>query len=92
LTGVLKLDDGKTFGRTSNKKRLLYKCMPSNKKLPFFLIPYEIRNGFNKKHKNKLILFKFSEWGQFNHPHGSIIETIGDIDDVLHCKVLNSIV
>jgi hypothetical protein len=60
LTGVLKLDDGKTYGRTSNKKRLLYKCMPNNKKLPFFLIPYDIKIGFNKKHKNKLVLFKFS--------------------------------
>jgi exoribonuclease R len=81
LTGVLKLDDGKTYGRTNNNKRLLYKCMPNNKKLPFFLIPYDINIGFNKKHKNKFILFKFSEWN-FNHPCGTIIETIGDIDDL----------
>jgi hypothetical protein len=96
LTGVLKLDDGKTYGRTNNKKRLLYKCMPSDKKIPFFLIPYDVRPGFIKKQKNKLILFKFSEWSQSNHPYGSIIETIGEADNTLslysyklHSKHLN---
>jgi exoribonuclease R len=82
LTGVLKLDDGKTYGRTSNKKRLLYKCMPSDKKLPLFLVPYDVRPGFNKKQKNKLILFKFSEWSQY-HPYGSIIESIGEADNIM---------
>ena len=83
LTGVLKLDDNKTYGRTQNKKRLLYRCFPNDKKLPIFLIPYEIDVKFNKKHKNKFILFKFQEWNKLNaHPSGIIIETIGNVDDI----------
>jgi exoribonuclease R len=83
LTGVLKLDDNKTYGRTQNKKRLLYKCFPNDKKLPTFLIPYEIDVKFNKKYKNKFILFKFDEWNKLNaHPSGLIIETIGNVDDL----------
>lgn len=55
LCGVLKLDDNKTYGRTSNKKRLMYKCIPYNKKLPVFLVPYNIDIAFNKKNKNKFV-------------------------------------
>jgi hypothetical protein len=62
IAGVLKLDDNRTYGRSTNKKRLMYKCIPSNKKLPVFLVPYDIDITFNKKNKNKLVIFKFSEW------------------------------
>jgi exoribonuclease R len=83
LCGVLKLDDNKTYGRTSNKKRLMYKCVPYDKKLPVFLVPYNIDIVFNKKNKNKFVLFKFSEWDKHNiHPNGIIIETIGNVDDI----------
>ena len=83
LTGILILDDNKTFGRTQNQKRLMYKCSPDDKKLPSFLIPYDIDVKFNKKHINKFILFKFDEWNKFNaHPIGLIIETIGNVDDI----------
>ena len=83
LTGILNLDDNKTFGRTRNQKRLMYKCSPDDKKLPSFLIPYDIDVKFNKKHKNKFIIFKFDEWNKFDaHPIGLIIETIGNVDDI----------
>ena len=83
LTGILNLDDNKTFGRTRNQKRLMYKCSPDDKKLPSFLIPYDIDVKFNKKHKNKFILFKFDEWNKLDaHPTGLIIETIGNVDDI----------
>ena len=83
LTGILNLDDNKTFGRTLNKKRLMYRCSPNDTKLPTFLIPYEIDVKFNKKHKNKFILFKFDEWNKFDtHPIGVITETIGNVDDI----------
>jgi len=42
LPGVLLLENNKTFGRTKNKKRLLYKCIPDDKHLPIFLIPLMI--------------------------------------------------
>jgi exoribonuclease R len=97
LTGILNLDDNKTFGRTRNKKRLLYRCFPDDKKLPTFLIPYEIDVKFNKNHRNKFILFKFDEWNKLDaHPIGLIVETIGNVDDIesvysynLHSKNLH---
>jgi exoribonuclease R len=93
--GVLQLDSNKTYGRTENKKRLLYRCVPYDKKLPDFLIPYEIKLGFHKSICNKYVIFKVQEWTN-KHPMGLLIETIGDVDDIsafceyqLLCKKLN---
>lgn len=83
LCGVLMLDSNKTFGRTENKKRLLYKCVPYDKHLPIFLIPYDVKIGFIKKNINKLILFRFDDWCvSSSHPKGMISETIGDVSDL----------
>ena len=79
ISGVLMLENNKTFGRTLNKKRLLYKCIPNEKHLPAFLIPYDIKIGFTKTHKNKYVVFKFDNWCD-THPHGILTETIGDVD------------
>ena len=83
ISGILVLDDGKTYGRTSNGKRLLYRCIPDNNKLPVFLVPYDMKLGFSKDVKNKYVLFTFDKWTD-KHPHGTIIETIGDVTD-LNC-------
>ena len=95
LAGILMLENNKTFGRTSNKKRLLYKCIPDDKHLPIFLIPYEIKIGFSKVQKNKFVVFKFDNWRD-NHPHGILVETLGDVGDhtvfyeyQLYCKSLH---
>jgi exoribonuclease R len=95
IAGILMLENNKTFGRTKNKKRLLYKCIPDDKQLPAFLIPYEPTIQFSKVHKNKFIVFKFENWDE-QHPHGIIIDTIGDVDNLdlfyeyqLHCKSLH---
>ena len=32
IAGVLVLGDGKTYGRTENKKRLLYRCFPEDRR------------------------------------------------------------
>ena len=55
LAGILLLE--KTYGRTENKKRLLYKCIPHDKRLPYFLVPYDIKLNFNKNIINKTYLF-----------------------------------
>jgi len=81
LAGILILDDGKTYGRTANGKRLLYRCIPDNSKLPVFLVPYDMKLGFSKDVKNKYVLFKFDAWTG-KHPTGTIIETIGDVTDL----------
>jgi len=77
LAGVLIL--GKTYGRSG--KRLLYKCIPDNKSLPVFLVPYTVDAGFSKVVKNKYIVFRFIDWSE-DHPHGEIKETLGDVDSL----------
>ena len=96
IAGILLLSQNKTFGRTKNKKRLLYKCIPDDSKIPAFLIPYEPTVGFSKTQKNKYVLFKFDNWDD-QHPHGLLIDVLGDVDKLetfyeyqLHCKTLNS--
>ena len=75
IAGVLILN--KTYGRSG--KRLLYKCIPDNKRLPVFLVPYDVGASFNKVVKNKYIAFRFINWDN-DHPHGEIKETLGDVD------------
>lgn len=79
LAGVLILDTGRTYGRLG--RRLLYKCIPDDKSLPAFVIPYEIKASFSKATKNKFIVFRFMEWGA-GHPVGEITDTLGDVDDL----------
>ena len=95
LAGVLILEKNKTYGRTANKKRLLYKCIPDDAHLPAFLIPYDITMGFSKVQKNKYIVFQYSNWDN-KHPHGVITETLGCVDSLdvfyeyqLYCKSLH---
>lgn len=95
IAGVLMLENNKTFGRTANKKRLLYKCIPDDRHFPPFLVPYDIKPGFSKVLKNKYILFRFDNWND-KHPIGTIVETIGDVDRLdtfyefqLHSKSLH---
>lgn len=83
IAGILVLENNKTFGRTENKKRLLYKCIPDDTYLPVFLVPYEVKLGFSKVQKNKYVVFKFDNWTD-KHPHGIITETIGDVDIIEH--------
>ena len=87
---------GKTYGRTKNGKgKFLYKCIPHNKRLPAFLIPYEEKKmSFNKDITNKYVLFKCQDWTG-KHPNGVITNTIGDITSLtcfyeyqLYCKNL----
>ena len=66
----------KTYGRTENGKRLLYKCIPDDSTLSPILVPYQIQMSFSKSHKNKYILFRYI----VECPHGEITDTIGDVD------------
>jgi len=95
IAGVLVLEGNKTYGRTNNKKKLLYKCIPDDHRLPIFLVPYEMKPGFSKAYKNKFVIFHFDNWKE-KHPHGILLETIGDIDNLeafyefqLYCKNLH---
>lgn len=95
IPGVLMLEHNKTFGRTENKKRLLYKCIPDDKHLPAFLVPYDIKMGFSKVQTNKFVTFKYNNWVD-THPIGILTETLGDVAHLdcfyeyqLYCKSLH---
>jgi len=93
LVGVLQLYGNKTYGRTDNG-RLLYKCIPHQKDLPVFLVPYNVKPGFDKSNVNKYVVFRFTNWDQ-KHPHGVIVETLGCVNELtpfyeyqIHCRDL----
>ena len=81
IAGVLILEKNKTFGRTANKKRLLYKCIPDDKHLPAFLVAYDVKLGFSKSIPNKYVVFRFESWNDAR-PHGTLVETLGDVDNI----------
>jgi hypothetical protein len=71
IPGVLVLKGSKTYGRAENGK-LLYKCIPDDRRLPTFLIPYEMKNvGFSKVFVDHYCTFNFVEWKD-KHPRGVI--------------------
>ena len=94
VPGVLVLHDNKTFGKSKDK--FLFKCIPDDKRLPIFVVPYKIKNTFIKAYKNKYIVFKFKSWNSSEkHPIGQIVNVLGDVDHLdnfyeyqLYCKSL----
>ena len=51
IHGIL-ITTGKTYGRLKDSK-LLYQCIPDDKTLPHFLVPFEEKNiGFHKNKKD----------------------------------------
>ena len=96
MPGVLIINGNKTYGRSKNGK-LLYKCVPDDKRLPPFLVPYEIKNvGFSKVFINLYVTFEFFQW-EDKHPVGRLSSTIGPVDILdnfyeyqLYCKSLNA--
>jgi len=95
IPGVLVINGNKSYGRQN--KKLLYKCIPDDMRIPPFLIPYEIKHvGFSKVFANLYITFHFNSWEE-NHPHGTISQLIGPVDVLdnyyeyqLYCKSLNA--
>ena len=93
IQGVLVLENNKTYGKWKRDK-FLYRCIPDDRRLPIFLIPYKIKLLFEKKQVNKYITFTFKQWDS-KHPYGTIFQIIGDVDNLcnfyeyqLYCKSL----
>ena len=92
IPGVINCSSNKTFGKYKNK--FLYKCIPDDRRMPIFLIPYNIKYEFSKNITNKYCVFKFKKWiGK--HPIATLVETIGDVSELnnfyeyqLYCKSL----
>jgi len=98
IPGVLVLNTGKTYGRKTEKGKLLYKVLPNDTHLPAFLVPYELKNvGFSKVMTNLYVTITFAEWtSEQKHPYGSVNQVIGPVNIVenfceyqLYCKNLN---
>jgi len=95
LPGVLILADGKMYGK--QKSKILYKCIPDDKRLPIFLVPYESKKvEFVKKKHDIYVTIKFVSWDN-KHPTGILTNVIGTVDELtnfyeyqLYCKSLNS--
>jgi exoribonuclease R len=96
IPGVLVLKGNKTYGRAENGK-LLYKCIPDDRRLPTFLIPYEMKNvGFSKVFVDHYCTFNFVEWND-KHPRAVLSQMIGSVEVLdnfyeyqLYCKSLNA--
>lgn len=78
IPGVLLLEENKSFGRNS-KNRLLFQCIPNDRFLPIFLVPFDLKPGFSKHQRNRYVVFKFDNWTA-KHPHGILAENLGPVD------------
>jgi len=95
MSGILILKNNKTYGKINSK--LLYRCIPDDKRLPIFLVPFNIdTKKFSKEYINKYVIFNFSNWDN-KHPIGMLSHVIGNVDVennyyeyVLHCKYINT--
>lgn len=79
ISGVLVLSGNKTYGKY--KSKYFYRCIPDDKRLPEFIIPYKVQIKFRKKQNNKYVVFKFSSWRK-KHPMGTLINTIGNVSEL----------
>ena len=78
LCGILILENNKTYGK--NKDKYLYKCVPNDKTLPTFYVPYKIIMEFSKMFENKYVTFTFNKWEQDEKPIGSLTNVIGGMN------------
>lgn len=93
--GILVLENGKTYGKRGNK--FLYKCIPDDRHLPIFLVPYgNKKTTLSKSAVNKYCTFKFVDWNS-KHPNGLLTNSLGDVSELsnfyeyqLYCKSLNA--
>jgi exoribonuclease R len=92
IPGILVLKGGKTFGK--HKDKYLYRCIPDDKRIPIFTVPYALKVGFSKNIDNKYVVFRFDNWLD-KHPQGTIVSVLGDVDVLanyyeyqLYCKSL----
>lgn len=94
IPAILILKDNLTYGR--EKDKLLYKCIPHNKQLPTFMVPFHIKQlGFSKIINNIYVTIHFNHWND-KHPHAHISQILGSTDSLpnfyeyqLFCKNIN---
>ena len=60
MSGVLVTE--KTYGKYKDK--FLYRCMPHDSHISEFLVPYNMKMGFQKNHVPIYICFKYKHWDE----------------------------
>jgi exoribonuclease R len=76
IYGTLILQGNRTYGRT--KSKLFYQCIPYQRNLPIFLVPYDSPTASHSKYvRNRFVAFEFREWKD-KHPIGTLTRTFGD--------------
>ena len=78
------------------KDRFLYRCIPDDKRLPEFIVPFKLKKEFSKKYENKYIIFKFKCWfDNAKYPIGLCVNSLGNTNNLdsfyeyqLYCKSL----
>jgi exoribonuclease R len=94
IPGVLVLSKNIKMG--AYKDKFLYRCIPDDKRIPEFIVPYKLKKAFSKKHENKYIIFKFKHWfDNAKYPIGLCVNSLGDTNNLdsfyeyqLYCKSL----
>ena len=82
IQGILMVEKNQSYGKWK-KHKFLYKCIPDDRRLPIFLIPYKVKLTFGKKNVNKYITFTYKNWEK-KHPYGTILQIIGNVNN-LNC-------
>lgn len=93
IPGILVLKQNRTYGKYKNK--FLYKCIPDDKRLPSFLVPYEIKKlDFSKVQHNLYVTLKYDSWND-KFPLAKINQNLGGVHELtnfyeyqLYCKSL----
>ena len=67
IPGILVLEKNKMYGKHKNK--FLYRFIPNNLKLPYFLVPYKQNTGFCKKYTYRYMIIRYKEWKD-KYPQG----------------------
>ena len=93
IPAILVLEGDRIYGKT-DKGRPLYRCIPDDRRIPEFLVPYTMKSSFNKKKYNKYVVFKFNNWNE-KHPEGRLVNVLGCVTMLdnfyeyqLYCKGL----
>ena len=81
IPGVLMLRMGRTYGKSSSGKRLLYGFTPADRNLPMFLVPYSDGDReFSKARSDRYAILRFVKCGA-NRPEGLLTNTLGNVGD-----------
>ena len=93
IPAILVVEGNRIYGKSKNN-RPLYRCIPDDRRMPEFLVPYTVKMGFKKRLYNKYVVFEFNNWNT-KHPEGRLVNVLGDVSVLdnfyeyqLYCKSL----